>query len=108
MCIFACAGVCSCVYVCAFLCVRVRVFLVREWVYVRACMRTSVCVCACVCVRVCECMCVRACVWVCVHMCECVYVLREGRKNTSWQTCQVFVAAWFARNVFHVYIMTII
>ena len=39
-------------------------------------------------------------------MCACVYVRREGRKNTFGQTCQVFVAAWYARNVFHVYIST--
>ena len=39
-------------------------------------------------------------------MCACVYVRREGRKNTFGQTCQVFVAAWYARNVFHVYIRT--
>ena len=32
---------------------------------------------------------------------------REGRNNTSGQTCQVFVAALYARNVFHLYIMTI-
>ena len=30
----------------------------------------------------------------------------EGVKNTSKQTFQVFVAAWYARNVFHGYIMT--
>ena len=57
--------------------------------------------------RVCVCMFVRACVWVCVRMCECVYVLWEGRYNTSGQTYQVFVAAWYAPNVFHVYIKTI-
>ena len=57
--------------------------------------------------RVCECMCVRACVWVCVRMCACVNLRRKGRNNTSGQTCQVFVAAWYSWNVFHVYIMTI-
>ena len=49
-------------------------------------------------------MCVRECVWVCVHMCACVFVRREGRNHTSVQICQVFVAAWYARKVLHVYI----
>ena len=30
-----------------------------------------------------------------------------GKEKTSKQTFQVFVAAWYAQNVFHVYIMTI-
>ena len=60
---------------------------------------------ACVFVRV---VCVRACVWVCVRMCACVYVRREGRKNTFGQNYQVFVAAWCAWNVFHVYIINVI
>ena len=98
--VYACLSVCVfVVYVYACLCVRVRVFLVREWVYVCVFVR------ACVCVYMCVCVCVR--VWVFVRMCECVYVLREGWKNTSGQTCQVFVAAWYARDIFHVYIMTI-
>ena len=109
MCMCVCACVCSYVYVCACMCVRVLVFLVRECVYVRVCVCVCVCVrvCACVCGRVCVCMRVRSCVWVGVLMCACVYVRREGRKKTSLQICQVFVVAWYARNVFHLYIMTI-
>ena len=91
---------------CACVCVRVRVFLVRECVTVRACMRTCVCVCvrvcACVCVRVCVCTCV--CVGVRAFVCVCV----RAEKNTFGQTCQVFVAAWYARDVFHVYIINVI
>ena len=60
-------------------------FLVLECVYVPACMRTFMCVCVGFCV--CECMCVRACVWVCERMCVCVNLRREGRNNTSGQTC---------------------
>ena len=111
MCLAVCEGAC---------------FFVRECVTVRACMRTCVCayvrvcvraygcVCVCVptcmwvCVRMCACVCVRMCACVCVRMCACVYVRREGRKNTFGQTCQVFVAAWYARNVFHVYIINVI
>ena len=51
----------------------------------------------CVCVRVCG----------CAYICVCVNLWREGRNNTSGQTCHFFVAAWYAWNVFHVYIMTI-
>ena len=69
------------------------IFLVRE--------------CAYVCVRVCVCLSVSACVWVCLRMCACVYVRSDGSKNTSGQTCQIFVAARYARKVFHVYIMII-
>ena len=36
-----------------------------------------------------------------------MYVIVNGLNNTSGQTCQVFVSAWYARKVFHVYIMTI-
>ena len=64
----------------------------------RACVYAYVRVCACVCVDV------RACVLVCLRMCACMYVLREGTKNTFGQNSQVFVAEWFARNVFHVYV----
>ena len=75
------------------------------------CKCVGVCVRACVCayvgLRVCECMCVRACVLVCVRMYACVYVQSEGMNYTFGQTCHIFVAAWYARNVFHVYIITI-
>ena len=71
-----------CVRVCAYVCVYVRV-----------------CGCACVCVRVCGCACV------CVRVCTCGG--REGKK-TFGQISQVFVAAWYARNVFHVYISNVI
>ena len=40
----------------------------------------------------------------CLRTCAYVYVRREGRNHTSEQ---VFVAAWYARKVFHVYIMAI-
>ena len=43
--------------------------------------------------------------------CVCMCVRKwagEGKENTSGQTCQVFVTVWYAQNVFHVYIMTII
>ena len=70
-------------FVC-FECLRVRVFIVHEFVYVRACMlsfvyltvRASVRVCvyvyfsACVCVRVCACVSVR--LYVCTCCCACV------------------------------------
>ena len=59
-------SVCSSEYVCACLCVKVRAFLVRECVTVRACMR----ICVCVYVRVCLCVCV--CVYVRVCGCACV------------------------------------
>ena len=42
-----------------------------------------------------------------MRKCACVYVRREGRNHTSEQTFQVFVAAWYERKVFHLYIMTI-
>ena len=48
-------------------------FLVRECVYVSACMRT--CVCVFVCVYVCACVCV--CARVCVRVCTCGG--REGK-----------------------------
>ena len=93
---------------------------VRECMCVRASVSLYVCLCVCVFVRVCECLrvcasvCVRACVrvracvWMCVHMCACIYERRKKRKKTFGQTCQVFVAAWYARNVFHVYIINVI
>ena len=78
-----------------------------------------VCVYVCVSVRVCvravrECVCVRSCVCVCILSSKPFFSAyahahakmgggRE-RKNTSGETCQVFVAACYARNVFHVYI----
>ena len=67
-------------YVCACLCVRVRVFLVRECVHVRVCMRT----CVCVCVRVSACMCVYVCACVCmgVRAYVCVCVRAEGGKES--------------------------
>ena len=93
--------------------------------FVRAC----VWACVCVCVRTYVCVCVRACVCA-VQECECVlscvcacslasqpyfYEYAHSRakvgggreKNWSKQTFQVLVAAWYALNVFHVYIMTI-
>ena len=57
-------------------------FLVLECVYVRACMRTFVCVCVGLCV--CECACV--CVSVRTYVSVCVNLRREGRNNTSGQT----------------------
>ena len=99
---FVCKRVCLCVCMCVRMCVRacmfvrVRGFLARECVTVRACMRICVCVCACVCVFVC----------VYVYVRVCTFRWRE-RKNTSWKTRQVFVTAGYARNVFHVSIMTI-
>ncbi len=48
--------------------------------YVHACVRARVCVCACVCMcnHVCVRMCVQACVCMCVCVCACVYVWRRG------------------------------
>ena len=84
--------------------------------YVYMCVFAYVCTCVCVCVP-CESVCafVHACVRVVSRargifgVCACAYGKgrREGMKNTSGKTCQVFVAALFARNVFHMYIMTI-
>ena len=81
------------------LCLCVSSSLVRECVTVRACMR----ICA-LCVRACVCLCVCVCVCVCTCVCTCGW--RE-RKNTSGHTRPVFMTAGFARNVFHVSIMTI-
>ena len=88
-----CLGVCVCVCVC---------------VYVRECVRAYVC--ACVCVGICACVCVcvrtvRELVLVCA--CPCGSGQRDGRKNTSGKICKVFVEEFYARNVFHVYVMTI-
>ena len=73
-------------------------------------MRVCVRACVCVCVHLCACVCVceSTCVWVCVRMCACVYVRREGRKNTFRKTCHVFMATWYALNVFHLYIINVI
>ena len=90
-----CAFVCVCVriYVCVFVCVCVRVCVPYKSVsaFVRECLRVVSL--ASPILRVCS------------YMCDCGR--KEGRKNTSKQTFQVFVAAWYAQNVFHVYIMTI-
>ena len=83
---------------------------VRVYVCLRMCLR--VCVCA-----VKECECFRSCVCSCslasqpyfyayAHARAKVGGGREGKK-TSKQTFKVFVGAWYARNVFHVYIITI-
>ena len=58
------------------------------------------------CIRICVCVCMRVCACVCVYVRVCSCRWREG-KNTSGQTRQVFVTAGYARNVFHVSIMTI-
>ena len=45
-----------------------------------------------------------------VRACVCVCERADGgkKKNTSGHTCQVFVTACYARNVFHVSIMTML
>ena len=81
-------------------------------------------VCMCVFAYVCACVCV-PCKSVSAFVRTCMRVLSRaspifmrmrmdvrkweegGKKKTSKQTFQVFVAAWYARNIFHVYIITI-
>ena len=98
----------------------------RVCVFVCVCVRMYVCVCVCVCIRMCvhsyvcsvqECECVLSCVCACsiasqpyfyayAHASAKVGVGREGKIRLS-SPSKGFVAAWYARNVFHVYIMTI-
>ena len=47
----------------------------------------------------------RSCVWVCVRRCACVLVGRKEKQD--YAVMPSFMAAWYSRNVFHVYIMTI-
>ena len=87
--------VCVCVFVYACVCV----------VCVLVCVCIRMCVFAYVCAFVCACV---LCESVCPFVRACVRVVSRARwkeKYTSWQTCQVFVAALYGRNVFHVYIM---
>ena len=84
------------------------------YVFMRAC----VCVGACVFVRiyVYTCVCVRVCV--CVLVCVCVSTasrvfphvrmrMRKWAEGGKGKPARFFVAAWYKRDVFHVYIMTI-
>ena len=61
-----------------------------------------------VCVRayVRECVCV--CVGVRAYVCVCVHAVGEKEKYVFLKTFQVFVAAWYARNVYHEYIINVI
>ena len=77
-------------------------------------MRAYMRICVCECVHVCACMCVCVCVYVrvcgcacvCERVCPCTCGWKEG-NNTSSQTRQVFLTECYARNVFHMSIMTI-
>ena len=56
-------------------------------------------------------MCVRECVCVCVGVSAyvCVCVRADGEKEKYvWADLPGFLAAWYARNVYHVYIINVI
>ena len=62
------------------------------------------------CVRVCPCMFVSVCAFVCVGVCAKVCMCfggYGGKEKQDYAVMPSFMAAWYSRNVFHVYIMTI-